>query len=59
MLLRPHKVSSQCGRRAVKALWKGLFVGFRWTFGSTLLEMGVLEAEADAVVGVVRLSLPA
>ena len=32
-------------------------VGFRWFSGgqSTLLEMGVLEAEDGAVVGVVRL----
>ena len=32
----------------------GLFVGFRWPV-NTLLEMGVLEAQEGAVVGVVRL----
>ena len=32
----------------------GLFVGFRWPVNS-LLEMGVLEAQDDAVVNVVRL----
>ena len=35
----------------------GLLVGFLWISGpvNTLLEMGVLEAQGGAVVGVVRL----
>ena len=43
----------------ILASWKlygfvGLFVGFQWPV-KTLLEIGVLEAQDDAVVGVVRL----
>ena len=38
-------------------LWDcGLLVDFRWPV-NTLLEMGVLEAEDGAIVGVVRLLL--
>ena len=43
----------------ILALWScvvfvGLFVGFRWPV-DTLLEIGVLEAQGGAVVGVSRL----
>ena len=66
VLLHPHRkwgklLCGRCGRTAVKelhafwpveAVWF-LFVGFWWPV-NTWLEMGFLEAQDDAIVGMVR-----
>ena len=41
-------------RRGSCVVFVGLFVGFQWPVNAWL-EMGVLEAQDDAVMGVVRL----